>query len=186
MATDIDIKVGALVAGAVTTWAIHRFHAGASRSGGERAPDGSVTLRYPPVVRVLGVLFVAFALGAAVVAYQFPVPSVRMPWAMIAAFVGATGGWLAAAGWRERLVVGPDGVRQHTRWGTVRELAWNDVRSVGLLYDGYLTLRGPGGTVRVSTLMVGTGDLWRAIEANLPEALWAEARRRSGGRAPTV
>lgn len=170
------ISVGLTVA--ATTWVMGRIVADARRVP-EPAADGSVELRYGPLIRFAGVactvLGVAFLVGLLTAAQ----PRDRMVFLAAFALAGPGGLWMVLAGWRESLVVRRDGVVERTMWGGRRELAWDAVRAVRFSsLMGYAILEGSEGRVRASVMMRGVGHFWDAVATHLPQPMWADARRK--------
>jgi hypothetical protein len=161
----------------VTSWMMQRLLA-----DGRRAPaldaDGTVSLRYGPMVGGIGVLSIVMALAFVVIGVvSHPKPHERAIWlALIGAF-GIAGLWLLLVARRYRLDVGPSGLRRESLGHSPVTLAWNEVRAVRFSrLSGYVTLEGATTRVQASVMLRGVDWLWGAIETHVPRAKWADAR----------
>src|SRR5712672_2662805 len=153
----------------VTTWMMRRMTADARRTPAPDA-DGTVALRYGPMVVGAGVLCLAVAVLIAGIGIAAPPrPGERVAWLSLVGAFGVGGLWLTLVALRYGLAVGRTGVRQEAFGRKPVVLLWSAVRAVSFSrVSGYLTLEGATGRVRASVMLRGVDCLWEAIEAHVP------------------
>jgi hypothetical protein len=174
---NISSAVAMAVSIGVTSWVMQRLVADGRRTPA-RGADGSVSLRYGPMIAGIGAACVLLALAfVAIGVVSHPKPDERGIWLALIGTFGISGLWLLLVAMRYRLDVGPAGLRQEAFARAPVTLAWSDVRAVRFSsVSGYVTLEGATARVRASVMLRGIDGLWEAIAAQLPRAMWAEGR----------
>jgi hypothetical protein len=174
---NLSNAVATAVSIGVTSWVMQRLMTEARRTPA-RGADGSVSLRYGPMIAGIGVASIVLALAfVAIGVVSPPKPGDRGIWLGLIGAFGISGLWLLLVALRYRLDVGPSAVRQAAFARSPVTLAWSDVRSVSFSsVSGYVTLQGATARVRASVMLRGIDGLWDGIAAHLPRAMWADAR----------
>jgi hypothetical protein len=174
---NISNAIAMAVSIGVTSWVMQRLVSDARRTPA-RGADGSISLRYGPMIAGIGVACLLLALAfVAIGVASPPKPGERGIWLTLIGAFGISGLWLLLVALRHRLDVGPSGVRQEAFARAPVTLAWNDVRAVSFSsVSGYVTLQGVTGRVRASVMLRGIDGLWEGIAAHLPRTMWADAR----------
>ena len=161
----------------VTSWVMQRLLADGRRVPAPNA-DGTISLRYGPMVGGIGVMSILLALVfVAIGIVSHPKPNEHGIWLALVGGFGIAGVWLLLVARRYRLDVGPGGLRRESFGRAPVTLAWSDVRAVRFSrLSGYVTLEGPSAKVQASVMLRGIDSLWGAIETHVPRAQWADAR----------
>src|SRR6478609_1775271 len=98
----------------VTSWMMRRFLADARRIPAPNA-DGTVSLRYGPMVGGIGVMSILLALAlVAIGVVSHPKPNERGIWLALVGGFGIAGIWLLLVARRYRLDGGPSGLRRES------------------------------------------------------------------------
>ena len=174
------INAVAVATAVVATSLVMRRLVRDARQSPAPAADGSVTLRYGPIVGGTGIAAIVLSLAFLAIGLLAPPrPDQRAPWLGLVVAFGVSGLGLLLAAMRYRLAVGPTGMVQRSLFSRERALSWHDVRGVRFSpTSGYVTLEGDATRVRASAMLRGIDRLWDSIEANVPRAAWQDARTR--------
>ena len=151
--------------------------------------NGTFVLSHGKFIWALGILFgVLIPLCLAIIGLIAETRNPQDPYYFLAfvALFGGIGALLLLEASRNRVILSPFGIEQHTFWGNSKQFAWSQITAVNYSsQSGNFILESRAGEkIRVHTYLQGIPSFLQFMCDHLPSHMYYEALRKAGRKAP--